>query len=131
MTFEHDYRILFIEDDLDLTKLVQRMLVSWGAAVLCAATVEDATRLSAEQKFDLVLSDRYLPTGEAHEFLPQVLSTQADAAVIICSGEEDAEKFGFLGRRYRFVRKPFGPAALFAAVDAALRANRAVFSPRV
>lgn len=124
MTFDGDYRILFIEDDLDLTKVVQRMLSSWGAAVLTASSVSEATQFSQEQSFDLILCDRHLPTGQAHEFLPAIVDNQPAAAVLICSGAEDKTKFEFLGDRYRFIQKPFGPKVLFAAVQAALQSRK-------
>jgi DNA-binding response OmpR family regulator len=124
VTFDGDYRILFIEDDLDLTKVVQRMLSSWGAVVLTASTVSEATQFSADQSFDLILCDRHLPTGEAHDFLPGIVKNQPGSAVLICSGAEDASKFDFLGERYRFIQKPFGPKVLFAAVQAALQSAR-------
>ena len=63
--------ILYIEDNLPTQMLVKRQLTSLGE-VLGAFDLAAGKRLLSERKFDLLVSDVYLPDGNALEFVREL-----------------------------------------------------------
>jgi two-component sensor histidine kinase len=54
-------RILYIDDDPGLRRLVEKLLGRRGHAVTSAASGEDGLALAREQDFDLIAIDHYMP----------------------------------------------------------------------
>jgi CheY-like chemotaxis protein len=116
-------RILVVEDQPILLQLASSILELNGHSVTPSASRADAVEaLASPEPFDLVLTDMNLPDGTADDLLPQLAQTDPAPAVIVMSGYE-TESFGLQsagGRPIGLLQKPFAPAELAAAVDAAL-----------
>ena len=54
-------RILFVDDELDIVKLLSQRLTSWGYEVLTATSGEESLRITEEEQPDLVLLDIVMP----------------------------------------------------------------------
>ncbi len=80
-------RILHVEDDLDLQRVVAA-IVGEDAAVESVATLEEARERLFRQPFDLVLLDLALPDGSGLELLPLLGSIDPPTPVIIFSAHE-------------------------------------------
>ena len=67
MTEKHtDKRtILIVDDDADLSMLIQDMLEDNGYAFLYAASIDDAYEVLTDNKCDLILLDINLPDGHS------------------------------------------------------------------
>ncbi len=70
MTEKHtDKRtILIVDDDADLSMLIQDMLEDNGYAFLYAASIDDAYEVLTDNKCDLILLDINLPDGTGFSF---------------------------------------------------------------
>ncbi len=56
-------RILLVEDHLDTSKVMARLLTGFGYSVACASSVKTALHLLETEPFDLLISDLGLPDG--------------------------------------------------------------------
>ena len=116
-------RILLVEDQPIILQLTSRILELNGHTVTPSATrAAAAEALDAPEPFDLVLTDMNLPDGTAGDLLPHLAASsrhRPDRHVRLRDGEPRPPD-----RRWTTVgllQKPFAPADLSAAVEAALR----------
>jgi PAS domain S-box-containing protein len=79
-------KILYIEDDLDLTQMMATLLGD-NMTVISAATVTQAKLLLNQEDFDLVILDVGLPDGTGLDVLPTLQDQLSLIPVIIFSGE--------------------------------------------
>jgi len=75
--------VLIVDDDPGFRKLLETILEGEGYRVQSAASVLDATRLGAEKKFDLVLSDLKLPDGSGTEVVRWYRDHSEETLVIV------------------------------------------------
>ncbi len=64
-------RLLHVENDVDV-QMVVSTLVGGSAAITTVSTFEEAARMVATQKFDLVVLDLMLPDGEGEDLIPLI-----------------------------------------------------------
>lgn len=83
---EKSAKILYIEDDGDLTQMM-RTLLGEHITVVSAETVSQAKLLLEEESFDLAILDIGLPDGTGLEILPLLQEQSVMIPVIIFSGE--------------------------------------------
>ena len=116
-------RILLVEDDATVRRLVERMLVSLGYEVLVATGSEEALALAAEPgiRFDLVLTDVVMP-GRSGRELVDLLRQHHQFAVVFMSGytADDVLRHGIERRAVHFLQKPFTVEALGRRIREAL-----------
>jgi PAS domain S-box-containing protein len=79
-------KILYIEDDTDLTEMMATLLGK-DITVISANTITQAKELLNKQVFDLVILDVGLPDGTGLDILPLLQAQLALTPVIIFSGE--------------------------------------------
>lgn len=118
-------RVLLVEDEPSLRRLLARGLTRTGYAVEVAEHGPDALRLWQEQRgqFDLVISDMVMPGGiTGLELLHRFAEENPSVQTLLMSGysTESAERT-FLGRTGRSVlSKPFSTSDFVRAVTEAL-----------
>ena len=78
-------RILCVEDNEDECELIRWILK--GHDVMCAATIEAASRLLESNSFDLAIIDEHLPDGSGMSLCRQLTSERAATPCIIVSGD--------------------------------------------
>ncbi|MFA5869024.1 MAG: response regulator [Candidatus Bathyarchaeia archaeon] len=117
-------RILVVDDEPDVLDMTRTMLESRGFEVSEAASGEEALRLIAEKKPDLVLLDVVLPGVTGLEIcrrlkrsgdtrgIPVVMFTALGPEVDMMLGEGD--------KADAYLMKPFTMKALLGKVDAQL-----------
>jgi DNA-binding NtrC family response regulator len=117
-------KILVIEDDRDLRKLVQQILTSRGYAVSAVESAAAARAFMArESPPDLVLSDVVLPGGTSGpEFIKELQMTNPDVRTVFMSGypAEIVDKTAGIGADAVLINKPFKVRELAEAVRGAL-----------
>jgi DNA-binding NtrC family response regulator len=115
-------RLLLIDDEANLRRVLAVLLTADGHAVCEAGTVADARRALAEGVFDAVLTDQKLPDGAGLDLVevcqalvppPPVVMITAFATVELAV---DAMRLG----AFDFITKPFLPEAVRAAVRRAV-----------
>jgi signal transduction histidine kinase/CheY-like chemotaxis protein len=120
----HDTRILLVEDELQVRRVMQTVLVSAGYDVTAAAGVQEALRLSAArpEPFELLITDVLMPDGTGPE-LAESLQAQRPELLVLFTSAYPETALGPLERGAAdrlFLPKPFTPAQLLQTVSSAL-----------
>ncbi len=109
-------RILLVEDEEPLSKLLARYLVRTGHEVSTCATAADAwNRFALEPEiFSVIVADLTLPDGSGVELVRRMLDRNGSLCVVVCTGYPfDLEALGMADpSRGAFLQKPFLPRAL-------------------
>jgi signal transduction histidine kinase len=100
-------RILVIEDEPDLARLLDRALSSRGHTIHVATTLAAARQALDEQSFDLVLSDVRLPDGSGLSLVDEY--ERLRIPFILSSGYLDSRsnEREIRERGFTFLRKPY------------------------
>lgn len=64
-----NYKILVVDDELEIRDLLTEILISSGHNVQMACNGEEALRLIEAQKFDLIILDQQMPIKTGEELL--------------------------------------------------------------
>lgn len=112
-------KILIIDDDPYINKMVAECLKNNGYSVSSAFSGTEALMLLSSSKPDLVLLDLMLPGLSGEELLPKI----KDIPVIVVSARADtADKVGLLlGGASDYITKPFEIKELLARITVQLR----------
>jgi CheY-like chemotaxis protein len=78
--------ILLIDDDDDLRRHVQAVLLERGHRVCCLDRAEGALRILSQGEFDLVLVDEKMPGITGSEFLKLLRDAKLDLPAILMTG---------------------------------------------
>ncbi|MBI4350644.1 MAG: response regulator transcription factor [Elusimicrobia bacterium] len=119
-------KILIIDDDNAILKLVKKYLSSTGYGAVITDNGSEGLLLFRESRPDLVLVDAEMPGLDGHAVC-RVIKKEAAARsvpVIIMSGAKIEEKdmlSGFAGGADDYVLKPFSLPVLAARIQAVLR----------
>ena len=117
--------ILLVEDHLDTAMALSRLLRLAGYRVGTAGGVQDALRMCAAERFDLLISDIGLPDGTGHELMRE-LADRYGAKGIVVSGYGDEHELA-KSRAAGFVEhltKPITLESLQAAIERAIETKR-------
>jgi two-component system, OmpR family, alkaline phosphatase synthesis response regulator PhoP len=129
-------RILVVDDDKQIVRLVRSYLEQAGYAVLTAADGTTALRTIRTERPDLVVLDLMLPDQDGWTVTRAVRgdANQADLPIIMLTARvEDTDKIvGLEIGADDYIAKPFNPRELVARVRAVLRrGSGAPAQPRV
>lgn len=116
-------KILVVDDEARMRKLVRDFLSIKGFSVVEAADGEEALDRFFEQKdIALVLLDVMMPKLDGWEVLKTIRKySQIPVLMLTARGEESDELQGFRLGVDEYISKPFSPKILVARVDAILR----------
>jgi two-component system, OmpR family, KDP operon response regulator KdpE len=116
-------RVLVIDDEPPIRKLLRVGLSAHGYETLEAANGQTALVLLSEQKPDLVILDLGLPDMEGNELLRAIRGRNDGVPIVVLSSRDDeAGKVQALDSGADdYVTKPFGMDELLARMRAALR----------
>jgi two-component system, OmpR family, response regulator len=117
-------RVLVVEDDDGVGRLVLRALERDGHAVQRSATGPDGLAAALAHDFDLVILDLTLPGMEGVEVLRRLVARRPSQRVIVLSGDSEvATRVACLEAGAEdFIGKPFALAELLARVRVRMRA---------
>lgn len=113
-------RILVVDDDPAIRRIMRAMLATRGYEVGEAESGEDALKLIGSENYDLVLVDINLPGISGFEVCREVRINSEMIIVLMSSGEENRNKALRAGAN-DYLRKPFGVSQIFACVESNLR----------
>ena len=119
------FKVLLIEDDVQIQELVRYNLEKEGFAVLTASDGEQGLDLARREKPELIILDLTLPVIDGYDVC-KILRAQKDTAaipIIILSARDDvADKvIGLELGADDYITKPFSPRELCARIKARLR----------
>ena len=118
-------RILLVDDDDLLRKMLRVTLVKMGHQVVEASDGQEALRLCDAAPPDLILTDLIMPEKEGLETIAEVHRTHPAVKIIAMSGggRGSAENYLHLAERlgaHRTLSKPFSNEALAEAIAAVM-----------
>ncbi|MDW8070592.1 MAG: response regulator transcription factor, partial [Anaerolineae bacterium] len=119
----HQYRLLIIEDERDMARLISYTLRRVGYEVHCTATVEEALALIERIGLPhMAIVDLMLPGMGGFEFCRRVQEF-SDLPILIISAIHDKDTIIYGIRLYAedYITKPFDPQELLARVERVLR----------
>ena len=116
-------KILVVDDEARMRKLVKDFLSIKGYQVLEAGDGEDAVDLFFQQKdIALILLDVMMPKMDGWEVVKTIRKySQVPIIMLTARGEESDELQGFNLGVDEYISKPFSPKILVARVEAILR----------
>jgi len=118
-------RILIVDDEEDILELLRYILTREGYTVKLATTGEEAVKLSAQEKPDLIIMDIILPGMDglqATRAIKKSPDTSGVPVLMLSAKSEDADiVIGLELGADDYVTKPFSPAVLLARIKTLLR----------
>jgi signal transduction histidine kinase len=112
-------RVLLVEDDPDVSAILELYLTDFGFQVDSAASLAEGLALIGQAEYDVVVTDLFLDQDSGADLLRAVREAQPTCRTLLCSGTgTDAgweEHFGTLADE--FLLKPVQPENLRAALE--------------
>ena len=122
----HPRRVVLVEDEDMVRKVVRRMLTSRGFEVHAAASGAEAMALFDApeiEEFDLLVTDLMMPDGGGLGVARNLTARMPELKVLLVSGYSASGTEGWDPGRFRFLTKPFGSAELAKAIDELFQSN--------
>ncbi|MGP8323531.1 MAG: HD domain-containing phosphohydrolase [Methanosarcinaceae archaeon] len=119
-------RIMIVDDEEPVRRLLGRMLKMNGDTCTPAADAKEARAFMKDQKFDLILCDVSMPGESGIDLIRYVLSEYPETAAIMITAVDDpevAESALEIGA-YGYIIKPFEPNEVMINVSNALRRRK-------
>lgn len=119
-------RILCVEDDLQVRRLITRLVRAAGYDCAGAGDAAEARDLLDRESFSVVLCDIGLPGESGLELLREVSGRRPDVAMLMVTGQDEPEVANValdLGA-YGYLTKPFAENALRINLSNALHRRR-------
>jgi DNA-binding response OmpR family regulator len=122
-------RVLVIEDEARLARLLADALVKAGFAADTCGRLADASALLATENFDALIADRTLPDGDALELIARLRQEGSDTPILMLTARDAVEDrvAGLETGADDYLIKPFAMAELVARVRALMRRPGSVF----
>ena len=119
-------RVLIVEDEPNMRKLLGMHLRSEGHAPVLAAALQEARSALQTQDFDVVLTDQKLPDGEGLELLAALAQTGPAPALVVLTAYGSVELAVETMRKgaFDFLTKPFSTENLKAVIARAAEHTR-------
>ena len=117
--------ILLVEDNDAVRRPVARLLSDFGYDVVAADGPEEALRLAAGRRLDLLVTDVVMPTMNGRQLAERLLADRSDLKVLYMSGYTDDAVIarGVIAPGTAFLQKPFGADRLAQKIRELLDAN--------
>jgi two-component system alkaline phosphatase synthesis response regulator PhoP len=116
-------KILAVDDDPDVRRLVRIKLKKAGYEVVMANDGEEGVKKALEERPDLVILDVMMPKMDGFAALEQIKTGMDPAPIVLMltgEGEQDDLVHGLSGGADDYIVKPFAPRELVARVNVAL-----------
>lgn len=118
-------KILVVDDDLDVRKIVSINLTKLGHLVSEAADGREAVSKMTTTIFDVVITDVLMPEKDGLELIREIRSKSPVTRIVAMSGGGRSPSLSYLeiARRlgaHALLNKPFSSSELVSSIDAAL-----------
>ena len=118
------YRILIVDDEIEVVTMLQSFLLRNGYQVSCASNGAETISKAAEQP-DLILLDINMPEMDGIEVCKAIRKVVSCPIVFLTARDQDTDKIeGFAAGGDDYIVKPFSLAELGARIEAHLRRDR-------
>ncbi|MCF0231531.1 MAG: response regulator, partial [Enterococcus sp.] len=119
----NELKILVVDDEARMRKIVKDFLVAKNYVVIEAANGEEALEIMfKDNKIDLVILDIMMPKMDGWETCREIRKfSKVPIIMLTAKGDEMDELLGFDLGIDEYISKPFSPKILVARIDALLR----------
>ena len=118
-------KILIIEDEADVIKMLRKRLADNGYETLTADNAGEGMKLVLSDKPDMILLDLKLPAGGGLSILRSLkMSAETrDIPVIVITGmkKEEVKNFAMREGAAGYIEKPYDPQVLMATIRTILQ----------
>jgi two-component system KDP operon response regulator KdpE len=123
-------RILVVDDDPLIVRLVRLHLERAGHTVLTATTGQQALDVAADELPEMIILDLMLPVLDGYEVCRRIRSFSLAPVIMLTAKGEQVDKLrGFEMGADDYLTKPFAPQELMARVQAVLRRSQQGAAP--
>jgi response regulator RpfG family c-di-GMP phosphodiesterase len=115
----HEHTVLFVDDEVNILKALQRLLRTEDMNVLCAARAAEALDLLEKHPTQVVVTDQRMPEMSGVDFLAHVRERQPDIVRMMLTGYTEmkvAVDAINRGEIYRLITKPWNDDELRATL---------------
>ena len=115
----HDHTVLFVDDEVNILKALQRLLRMENMNVICAARASEALDLHERNPAQVVVTDQRMPEMSGVDFLAQVRERYPDIVRMMLTGYTEmnvAVDAINRGEIYRLITKPWNDDELRATI---------------
>jgi PAS domain S-box-containing protein len=121
-------RVLVVDDELEMRKLMTTVLRAAGASVVTASSAADAFEHLSAQSFDALVSDIAMPDEDGHSLTRRIRRCHDDkstipAVAVTAYGGPLQRQLALSAGFDDYVKKPFAPHDLVRAVAGVLAKN--------
>jgi two-component system KDP operon response regulator KdpE len=125
-----DKKILVIDDDREMLRLLTRTFLKTEAQMLTAASGQEGLRLFFDQRPDLVILDIMMPEMDGWQVCRRIRQISEVPIVFLTALEADQDVVrGLKCGAIDYITKPFSPKVLVARAQAALRRVESPWQP--
>ncbi|MCA1793075.1 MAG: response regulator [Desulfotignum sp.] len=116
-------RVLLVEDDVKITRFVEKGLLAAGFAVDTAATGPHGYEKAGEKSYDTLIIDIMLPQMDGFSLINKIRAVKNNAPIIVLSARDrvDDRIKGLEAGADDYLTKPFAFSELLARVQALIR----------
>lgn len=116
-------RILIIEDEVTLNKMLAEGLKEFGYQSDVVENLKDGEYYLDIRNYDLILMDWMLPDGNGIDIIPTIKQTSPKTVIVVLSARDDKESEieALKAGADDYIRKPFDFDVLVARIEARLR----------
>jgi len=113
---ENARTVLIVDDDPQILKLLEKMLRPQVFKILVAPRPSQALEICGREPVHLLISDIAMPEMDGNKLMAKVLELQPEASVLLISGHYREQSKAAKNPRVKFLKKPFFPSDLLAAL---------------
>jgi two-component system KDP operon response regulator KdpE len=116
------HRILIVDDDPSIRRLLAMTLAFAGFVTESASTAKEGLKKGADEHFDLILLDLGLPDMSGVKFLERYREDEQIPVIVVSAIHDESDKIAALNAGADdYVTKPFNADELIARIKANLR----------
>jgi putative nucleotidyltransferase with HDIG domain len=115
----HDHTILFVDDEVNILKALQRLLRTEPMNVLCASRAQEALEILEKTPAQVVVTDQRMPEMTGVELLASIRERHTDVVRMMLTGYTEmnvAVEAINRGEIYRLITKPWNDDELRATI---------------
>ena len=84
-------RVLIVDDDIQVSSMLEQMIKGWGYQAEVSGTGKDTLKKINEKTFDLILLDIFLPDTQGYELIPKLKRIWSGINIITMTGYSTKE----------------------------------------